>query len=52
MTLIFDIFLLNIFFNNVIYIKKRNVTLINIKFIFKKIISFKFIFKNLIELIK
>ena len=41
-----------LFFINVIYIKKYNVTLINISFIFKKMLLFKFIFKDLIELIK
>ena len=39
-------------FIDVIYIKKYNVTLININLILKKMISFKFIFKDSIELIK
>ena len=39
-------------FVNVIYIKKYDVTLININLISKEMILFKLVSKNLIELIK
>ena len=39
-------------FVDIIYIRKYNMTLMNINLILKEMISFKFIFKDLIELIK